>query len=1434
MATNDWDNPNTPLVNDINEPSTLDEWNRLNTEAMYRAKQRVQPVSSLLSKAQEGTAAGTDVARTLLGGPAAAIGGAWQALLSGEPSSVEQNQYDLYKRLAQPSTRQGQAFEENVAGALEASKLPPVFPEAAGLAGRGFTPNDARVIAAEAKNFGKQVREIPTDFTNAQSGLTRIDPLTGKPTIGTKLQGVAEGVGDIIAQREAAGKSAIPALLDAKMNIVRPEGTRILRAKQPEGGADIKINSNRSGQVDTLDPLLGELNDFTMIDRSAPVSMVVEDYLRTYMDLTNRNNRLHDQNWNKTALKQARELFPDAPDDQTALSAMTTRYGGAHTNEMDQQKLRALDEYAKSPEAAEAVAQGATPIPSVDDFYKMHEASNKWRNNNLGNFISKYSGTASDPALKLAEQGLTFSDPSELLRLQPEYEYRARINRELAQMPEDGIIAPKLEAKQYELDQAVQYQNEIGNEGDPNAQRAAGDKVAKLRKEVDNLKIGAAYENAVDASVRPANAQSLAEDLNYENRQYFPSLTGEKDPNALAYRLKSGFVERLGFDQIAAQMHKDILSGKIALDKVPNISVDAYIKKNAEARKAAQEVEENQKLLYTSTVKKRFSDMAQNLPPDAMKFGNAFVLESTSDTPQAEVMQRASDDTGCLDHCVGQGGSASQRGYTVHPFTGREKSTYEPIMRLDLPGVPNPKASDRAQTETTSYIRGVLNGNKQLGHIRDASTGMPAATIEFIKLGPNKYDVGYVSGPAEVGGATNGPIDEKYHNAIRDYLNSRADQINETSSPLSRNTSIYDTADQGYSGGAVEAGYRDNHDLRAAYPDLPRFITKEDAQAIREGTYQMPEPSPSRAVAPALPAVEQQELVNNLGDYLEHMYGEIEQNAGDNAQHGREIADTVRNMVNRAYHNVSFHHGTGQFLQELGNAFAQTNDYSVGMALESIISGIEEHHHNVGGLAPPAVAPGMAGRDLFPAPRGVPEHDQELTFTDPHSIASHLVMIDRDADGMLNRNSINSTSFALEHGQLDYPGYTNIPPGAERAAAMRPIYEAYIRATNQALAAEQAMHAARGNLQTANYEHLAEQLTEGQRGYNQQVATQIARQARTHGVPVEEVMDMIRNGARTYGGYSVDLSAFSPGQLEVLARDAHRMMTFNQGHAEGGAIRHYAKGGAVSAPSKAVQDILYNNPPPAPMGENPYADVKTVQQYQSMDQPSPYFRGLTMNQYYSLAPEDRAAVDAQAKIDHPIASGVGDFIKMGLIPGSMAFRALSDLYQKYFPGPPAVPEAAYTGDYSTLTPEQKTQYENVIAGQPSIYDKGLMSVNTSPQTTATVWTGRDGLPIMSGGVPVMTGYGAYLGPQQELGRTIESAFSEGESPGDTQSFAEASAARDAADAAQQRAEQTSQDSRTDSDSHPGEGGAGASMKKGGAVRRKPTTEQMRFELMMRK
>jgi len=189
--------------------------------------------------------------------------------------------------------------------------------------------------------------------------------------------------------------------------------------------------------------------------------------------------------------------------------------------------------------------------------------------------------------------------------------------------------------------------------------------------------------------------------------------------------------------------------------------------------------------------------------------------------------------------------------------------------------------------------------------------------------------------------------------------------------------------------------------------------------------------------------------------------------------------------------------------------------------------------------------------------------------------------------------------------------------------------------------------------------------------------------------------------------------------------------------------------------------------------------AKTYEERQAeLNAPSSYWNGLTQNEYFSMSPEDRAVVDAKAKAEHPFLSGIGDLAKLALIPGGMVFGAIQDAYNKLNPPPPVPPEAAYAGAYynpfdtkeniglpTELTPEERTQYNNVLTGQPSIYDKGLMGINTTPKASEpSVWTDASGNAWQTGdNSPLMTGTGAKTFADQEKNRADESKISEGES-----------------------------------------------------------------------
>jgi len=897
MATNEWDDVNRPLPGPLPKPTIDDmkyELMRLqhNYPAPLSAYDKAASTAFDVARTVMGrpAPAATDVARTLLGGPAAAVGGAWQGplqALSAGPGYLyrkyaegdqqgadaywkqnvkpaQENMYNLYKKLAEPSTKQGKQFEEDFAAAFEASKLPPIFPGlTSGIPVRGITPTDVRVMGANAKRIGTQVRDIPTDFKNAQSGLKKIDPVTGESTLGAKLQGTAESVGDTL-ERQADARTArtdtssmsplsaaASALMpDTSMNVMRPVDSRILRAKTPEGAAPLAIPASATGSrgdISRLDPLSTELNKHTL---TYDEMMKPHPLLNTYMAQYARdNNAVHDVGIDTALAQRALEKFPDAPSPSEAVLALEAFHGGSNSEGMAKEHIAAADAYAKSPLAAAVATQpDVTPIPTSEEFLRRYEASEKWRTNNFPAFVTKYLGTETDPALSLASQGLTFQDPEHVL-LAGENSVRTAVkNRVAAGMPEKTALQTALEAKENELAQKDTQWRAIADTRE--ARTFSDTNIKPLQKEIENLKLGAAYENMADAAVIPTKVQDMLGVMDYSATQFFPSLTGEKNPEAIAYKLEKAAIARLGFDDIVDQMHQDILNGKYDPDKVKNISVDRYIRENAEARQKADAAVQALQKAYIAKVTTRFSEMVKNLPADALKYENAVILETTQNTPLNEAKQRASDDCGVLDNCIGKGSDASQSGkQPKHPFTGLANTHYEPVFLLDQPGVRNPRAAQ----DTSTFIKRVYSGENILGHVRDETTGFPVANIElkvhrrrdgsFLKF------VGYVSGPTTNDG-TNGPIDQKYHNAIRDYLNRYADKIGSVDSPLINNTSVRDTMSGEYDSIGVEAGYRDNRDLRAANPDLPRFITLDDARSIRNQTYKMPEPAASAVPAP--------------------------------------------------------------------------------------------------------------------------------------------------------------------------------------------------------------------------------------------------------------------------------------------------------------------------------------------------------------------------------------------------------------------------------------------------------------------------------------------------------------------------------------------------------------------------------------------------------
>ena len=232
-------------------------------------------------------------------------------------------------------TPAGQATAEGVGQAFDALHLPAGGP-GSGLPGHApvsprplLTPNDLRVLGAEATRVGRQVGDIPQDFRNAQSGVQRIDPITGQPTMGVKLQGTADRLGDIIAQREMQGLPPIPGVPAAlqpktRMYAMRPEKSTLIRPEIPATAEGFDLH----------DPFKEVINDVVELQKPLTPSQtrqlmrakITKDPGRsTPRDIAQAHNE-YEEGVDKFRKAEIARMFPNAPSERDARQAYEARF----------------------------------------------------------------------------------------------------------------------------------------------------------------------------------------------------------------------------------------------------------------------------------------------------------------------------------------------------------------------------------------------------------------------------------------------------------------------------------------------------------------------------------------------------------------------------------------------------------------------------------------------------------------------------------------------------------------------------------------------------------------------------------------------------------------------------------------------------------------------------------------------------------------------------------------------------------------------------------------------------------------------------------------------------------------------------------------------------------------------------------------------------
>lgn len=730
----------------------------------------------------------SDVTNTLFGNPfQMMVRTPIEALLTGRTSTPEVNAL-LEKNTAPMQTPQGAEFASAMGKAFEESKLPHAWPMMPGGLPRRpmLTGSDVLALKGDAARLATQLREVPADFQAAQTGFQRIDPVTGKPTIGSRLQSLADEWASISERRQSLQEeSPFAAAASPEMYAIRKKGTKLIQPTKPE---------TAMGASFTVDPATNIVRSVAGASRElSPYNLFTQ--WRNYVESELPNEVIDAMRQYATERKM--EMFPGL-ETQDARRAFDRAYTERNANAAKTMEM--YTEYLNSPEARALAERTGANVVTPADFTQRHAAAVDWLQGPFSNYLVRNVGTEGDPLVALAAQGLTYESPARVREMasyvQPSW---VRPSREAAGFPAEGLVGVKANEKmgqllvaQDELQAMQDRRNTLLAQAeaqgvDPatipeyaaltNPLRVKGRQIQQLEKEIEDLKTGMAYETISDVAVIPRTpSEFLARDIDPYEQPFYPSATRAAEGETIYAGRETQLENELGFGQIAQDFYNDVVQGNIPADQLKNLTVEKYVRKGAEKR-MAKEAEEAK---LAQVAKQKTLDAAQEqLGLAQVTLPKTKVIEMDANMSPDTIAKVLSLDTLTLDHCVGQCGQAPEGSRNL--FTD-DRQSYKPIFDF----AKNEFAGGKDPSEF-SYVQAVLEGNKVLASMRDTQTGLPVVTIELTPRREGGYSVGYVSG------TKNGQINSEYSNDVAEYMNRYADNIKSTSNNLSENAGVFDT-----------------------------------------------------------------------------------------------------------------------------------------------------------------------------------------------------------------------------------------------------------------------------------------------------------------------------------------------------------------------------------------------------------------------------------------------------------------------------------------------------------------------------------------------------------------------------------------------------------------------------------------------------------------
>ena len=775
----------------------------------------------------------SDVTNTLFGNPMQMmVRTPIEAMLRRQTSTPELNAL-LEKNMAPMQTRGGEEFASNVGKAFEASKLPP-WPMRAGMVESVvgmpqrpmFEPSDLRALSGDAARLATQIGDVVPDFQAAQTGFKRMDPVTGKPTVGAQAQALMDDWANVLERRQTIKDEVSPfaEATSPEMYAMRKKGTKLIEPAKPE---------TSTGAAFSVDPAYNIVRETVGSVKNLPPYEMYREWRNAVAD--DMPPRLNDE-MRKYATTRKAAAYPELTPSQ-AVKAFDLEFTDKDANAA--KLLEFFTDYLTSPEGQALAQQAGFDIVTPAQFAERHAAALDWLHGPYSNYIVRNIGIEGDPLVDLAAKGLTYMPARDLQELavfaEPE---QMKVVRENAGLPREGTVGLAAKAKMAEFEVAQQelqameqrraelYAQAQAQSIDPASipeyaalttpVRNKGRQVQQLENEIKNLQTGVAYEALTDLAVMPRSPQEfLGRDIDEYETPFYPAAS-KAGPNETIYAARERMLkDDLGFGKIAKDFYKDVIAGNITPEQLKNLTVPKYVGKRAEQRVIKEAQQEKER----AVVKNRVLDTAkEQLNSAQMYLPNASVIEITSAMTPEEIAKFLSVDTTVLNHCVGTCGTPPEG--TRNLFTNDRqghKSLFD-FEKNDFAKISEPLAN-------VGYVRAILAHNDQISSIRDPNTGLPVATIQFDRLQNGKFSLGYVSGYG------NGKISPQYSADIAQYLNYYADQLADTGQ-LAGNAGVFDTTQHNYFKTLAHTAVKETgvplEVIRSMDPlELPRFVTQD-------------------------------------------------------------------------------------------------------------------------------------------------------------------------------------------------------------------------------------------------------------------------------------------------------------------------------------------------------------------------------------------------------------------------------------------------------------------------------------------------------------------------------------------------------------------------------------------------------------------------------